>query len=235
MIVNITFMLKTIIIEDDPIQLSLLSNYVDEMLDLQLVGKFYKVEDAIKFNLKESVDLIILDVELPLTSGVEFLEIYKPEAHVILISSSEKYAINGYQHCVDDYLLKPISFPRFSVSINRLINKLNKENLSYKPFLFIKDKGVYTKVLIDDILYIQSASEYVTIYTKERRIILYSSMDSILSKLNNRFIRIHRSSIVNLDKIDKIEGNTVEVNGSFIAISKTYHDSFMTSMGLKMK
>jgi DNA-binding LytR/AlgR family response regulator len=205
------------------------------LTEIDLLADFSNVDDAVSFLQSRQIDLIILDVELPTTNGVEFLETYHPDAHVILVSSSEKYAISGYNYNVVDYLLKPVSFTRFSMGIKKVNDRIKNRESEKVPFLFIKDRGVFCKVLIADILYIQSASEYVTIHTKERRIIMYSSMDGILSKLNNRFMRIHRSSIVNLDKIDRIDGNTVEVNGHQLAISKTYHDELMQTLGLKVK
>jgi DNA-binding LytR/AlgR family response regulator len=228
-------MLKTIIIEDNHVQRNLLCSYAEQLNDIELVGEFSDVNEAVVFLQGHHTDLIILDVELPSTTGVEFLENYQPNAHIILVSSSEKYAINGYQLNVDDYLLKPVSFSRFSQAVKKVMDRMEGSRSKSLPFLFIKDRGVFNKVLIDEILYVQSASEYVTIHTKEKRVIMYSSMDGILSKLNLRFMRIHRSSIVNLDKIDKIDGNTVEVNGHQLVISKTYHDGLMHSLGLKVK
>jgi DNA-binding LytR/AlgR family response regulator len=228
-------MLKTIIIEDNDVQRNLLCSYAEQLNSIELIGDFTDVSEAMNLLQSKNVDLILLDVELPSTSGVEFLENYQSDAHVILVSSSEKYAINGFQLNVDDYLLKPVSFSRFSQAIKKVTDRMEGTNSKTLPFLFIKDRGVFNKVLIDEIIYIQSASEYVTIHTKEKRVVLYSSMDGILSKLNSRFMRIHRSSIVNLDKIDRIDGNTVEVNGHQLAISKTYHDDLMHSLGLKVK
>ena len=102
-------------------------------------------------------------------------------------------------------------------------------------FLFIKDKGVYQKILIPEIQYIQSSSEYVTIHTKVKRIMLYSSMDNMLSKLPSNFKRVHRSYIVNVDAIEKVNGNSLEVNKQLISVSKTYHEDIMNELGIKMK
>ena len=228
-------MLKTIIIEDNDVQRNLLCSYAEQLNEIELVGEFSDVNEALVLLQSREIVLIILDVELPTTSGVEFLENYQPDAHVILVSSSEKYAVNGFQLNVDDYLLKPVSFSRFSQAIKKVMARMEGSKSKSLPFLFIKDRGVFNKVLIDEILYVQSASEYVSIHTKDKRVILYSSMDGILSKLNSRFMRIHRSSIVNLDKIDKIDGNTVDVNGNQLFISKTYHDGLMQSLGLKVR
>lgn len=228
--------MKCILIDDDSFQRHLLSQYINQIDQLDLIGEFDSAINSIQFINNNKVDLIFLDIEMPNMNGVEFLEQFKPQADIILISSKEEYAINGFHLEVSDYLLKPISFARFSRAINKL-NTIQSGELDKKEksdFLFIKDKGVYQKVLISDIQHIQSSSEYVTIHSKTKRTMLYSSMDDILKKLPPNFIRIHRSFIVNLNAIERVNGNTVEINNHSISVSKTYHESLMTSLGLKL-
>ena len=227
--------MKSIIIDDDAVVRELLAQYIEETPELKLGGQFSKVKEALHFLTKEKVDLIFLDVEMPEMNGIDFLEEFKPDAEIVLISSNDKYAVNGFNLEVSDYLLKPISFARF----NRCITRLSQKNLGNETakhdFLFIKDKGVYQKILIPEIQYIQSSSEYVTIHTKVKRIMLYSSMDNMLSKLPSNFKRVHRSYIVNVDAIEKVNGNSLEVNKQLISVSKTYHEDIMNELGIKMK
>ncbi|MFO0495694.1 MAG: LytR/AlgR family response regulator transcription factor [Flavobacteriia bacterium] len=227
--------MKSIIIDDDAVVRELLAQYIEETPELKLGGQFSTVKEALHFLTKEKVDLIFLDVEMPEMNGIDFLEEFKPDAEIVLISSNDKYAVNGFNLEVSDYLLKPISFARF----NRCITRLSQKNLGNETakhdFLFIKDKGVYQKILIPEIQYIQSSSEYVTIHTKVKRIMLYSSMDNMLSKLPSNFKRVHRSYIVNVDAIEKVNGNSLEVNKQLISVSKTYHEDIMNELGIKMK
>jgi len=227
--------MKSIIIDDDAVVRELLAQYIEETPELKLAGQFSTVKEALHFLTKEKADLIFLDVEMPEMNGIDFLEEFKPDAEIVLISSNDKYAVNGFNLEVSDYLLKPISFARF----NRCITRLNQKNLgndtAKHDFLFIKDKGVYQKILIPEIQYIQSSSEYVTIHTKVKRIMLYSSMDNMLSKLPSNFKRVHRSYIVNVDAIEKVNGNSLEVNKQLISVSKTYHEDIMNELGIKMK
>jgi two-component system LytT family response regulator len=229
--------MKCLIIDDDSFQRHLLSQYIDQVESLDLIGEFDSAIPAVKFLEHQNADLIFLDVEMPGMNGVEFLEQFKPKGDIILISSEEKYAINGYNLEVADYLLKPISFARFNRSVSRVSSKSTNETVIEETsnFLFIKDKGIYQKVQISDIQYIQSSSEYVTIYTKAKRTMLYSSMDGILKKLPGNFIRVHRSYIVNLNAIERVNGNTVEINNQSINVSKTYHNELMSNLGLKVK
>ena len=229
--------MKCLIIDDDSFQRHLLSQYIDQVDSLDLIGEFDSAIPAVKFLEHQNADLIFLDVEMPGMNGVEFLEQFKPKGDIILISSEEKYAINGYNLEVADYLLKPISFARFNRSVSRVSTKSANETVIEETsnFLFIKDKGIYQKVQISEIQYIQSSSEYVTIYTKAKRTMLYSSMDGILKKLPGNFIRVHRSYIVNLNAIERVNGNTVEINNQSINVSKTYHNELMSNLGLKVK
>ncbi|MFN5030899.1 MAG: LytR/AlgR family response regulator transcription factor [Flavobacteriia bacterium] len=227
--------MKSIIIDDDAVVRELLAQYIEESPELKLAGQFSTVKEALHFLTKEKADLIFLDVEMPEMNGIEFLEEFKPDAEIVLISSNDKYAVNGFNLEVSDYLLKPISFARFNRCITRLSQKNLGNDTAKHDFLFIKDKGVYQKILIPEIQYIQSSSEYVTIHTKVKRIMLYSSMDNMLSKLPSNFKRVHRSYIVNVDAIEKVNGNSLEVNKQLISVSKTYHEDIMNELGIKMK
>jgi two-component system LytT family response regulator len=227
--------MKSIIIDDDAVVRELLAQYIEESPELKLAGQFSTVKEALHFLTKEKADLIFLDVEMPEMNGIEFLEEFKPDAEIVLISSNDKYAVNGFNLEVSDYLLKPISFARFNRCITRLSQKNLGNDTAKHDFLFIKDKGVYQKILIPEIQYIQSSSEYVTIHTKVKRIMLYSSMDNMLSKLPSNFKRVHRSYIVNVDAIEKLNGNSLEVNKQLISVSKTYHEDIMNELGIKMK
>ncbi len=229
--------MKCLIIDDDPFQRHLLTQYVHQVEALDLVGEFDSANSAVQHMQNNHVDLIFLDIEMPGMNGVEFLEQFKPKSKIIFISSKEKYAYNGYELEVIDYLLKPISFARFTRAVNKVLQKTVAENSVEEgtQFLFIKDKGIYQKVLISDIQYIQSSSEYVTIYTKQKRTMLYSSMDGMLKRLPPNFARVHRSYIVNLNAIEKVNGNMVEVNNQTISVSKTYQNELMALLGLKAK
>lgn len=226
--------MKCILIDDDSFQRHLLSQYIDQIDQLELIGEFDSATSSIQFLSSHQVDLIFLDIEMPNMNGIEFLEQFKPQAKIILISSKEKYAIDGFHLEVCDYLLKPISFARFSRSVNKLLHGSSTDTkiLEKNKYLFIKDKGIYQKIQISDIQYIQSSSEYVTIHTKVKRTMLYSSMDNILNKLPSNFLRVHRSFIVNLDVIECVNGNTVEINGQSISVSKTYREDLLEKLGL---
>jgi two-component system LytT family response regulator len=225
--------MNCVIIDDDSVSRQLLSAFAEQAQEIETVKEFGTIQEALPYLNSTLVDIIFLDVELPDMNGIEFLEQFKPNAKIVLISGHEKYAIDGFNLEVSDYLLKPITLLRFTKCIQKL--QSSKRLVPKNDFLFIKDKGIYQKILIPEIQYIQSSSEYVTIHTKQKRIMLYSSMDGILSKLPSNFKRVHRSYIVNVDAIEKVNGNSLEVNKQFISVSKTYHESIMSELGIKMK
>jgi DNA-binding LytR/AlgR family response regulator len=218
--------MKCIVIEDDIVQQELILNLINETDSLNFIRSYESSISAIKDLSNIDVDIIFLDVEMPGMSGIEFLEQFKlPEqTKVILTTSNKEYAIQAFDNGVTDYLLKPISYPRFLKAVNKVINQ-SKNTSSSKDFLFIKSNGAQVKLKFDDILWLQSASEYIMIYTTKGKHMVYSSMDSILEKLSNNFVRVHRSNIISLDKIEKIHNNIIEIDGQLIKVSKGYKDN----------
>lgn len=225
--------MNCVLIEDDLLQQELLLNYIGETEALNLVGCFTDVISAIKELPNLEVGIIFLDVEMPGMSGMDFLECYKlsEKTKVILTTASSRYAMEAFEKGVIDYLLKPITYPRFLKAVNRVL-KLEKRTFPAKDYLFIKSGKIRVKVIFDDILWIKSASEYIVIHTLKGRYMVYSSMNAILMRLSNDFIRVHRSSIVSLSKIEKIHNNAIEINGKLIKISKSYKDDLENRIGV---
>lgn len=223
--------MRCIVIEDDLVQQQLILNHINETETLTLVGCYTNSIDAIKELPVDNPELIFLDVEMPGMSGIEFLEKFNPKAQIILTTSKKKYALQAYDNDVTDYLLKPISYPRFLKAVNKAIKHSEKSNPE-KDFLFIKSNGAKNKIMYNDILWIQSASEYIIIYTTKGKYMVYSSMNSILERLPHYFIRVHRSNIVSLNKIEKIHGNIIEIDGQFIKVSRGYKNSLKAKLGM---
>lgn len=223
--------LNCIIIEDNKAIQHLLSSYIQETKNLNLLDIFENPVEVLQSPLNSEVDVIFLDIEMPKMSGIEFLQQSDINAHVIITTSNKDYAIHGYENNAIDFLLKPISYSRFLKAINKVwvansnVKKANK-------YLFIKSNKDYVKIEISDILWIQSASEYVLIYTSQGKHMVYSNMKDILSKLNSNFMQVHRSYIIALDKVEKISKNHVTINGNVISVSKTYSKKLMSTLGI---
>jgi DNA-binding LytR/AlgR family response regulator len=225
--------MNCIVIEDDLLQLELLLNYIDKTESLNLIGSFSCSIDAIKALPNLDLDIVFLDVEMPGMSGIDLLDEYEfpQKTKVILTTSSGSYALKAFDKGVTDYLLKPMTYPRFIKAVNRVV-QLKKRLLPSKEYLFVKIGKVRKKVLFDDILWIKSASEYVIIHTLKGNYMVYSSMNDILARLPDSFIRVHRSNIVSISKIEKIHNDVVEINNELIKVSKSYKNDLENRIGI---
>jgi len=225
--------MNCIVIEDNLVQEQLINSHINETSSLQLLGSYPDCSSAIRTMNNFKVDILFLDIEMPGENGLEFLEHYKldEDTQVILTTTNSKYAIRAFEAGVTDYLMKPISYQRFSKSINKVIER-NKISSFKKDFMFIKSKGLFIKLMFQDIVWIKSSFEYVIIYTLDNKYMVYSSMAQILKKLPNSFVRVHRSNIVSLNRIDKIDGNVLEVNGEMVKVSKMYKNDLLLKLGI---
>jgi DNA-binding LytR/AlgR family response regulator len=229
-------MLKCMVIDDEPLAIQLLATHISKVSFLELANTFNNpMEALISFN-SNPVDLIFLDIQMPQLTGIQFMKLLQNRAQVIITSAYEEYAIEGYEHNVTDYLLKPISFERFykavekAYNINNPSHKLNpKQDLSNATggYIFVKVETKMVRVELDDILFIEGLKNYVSIFTKSQRIVTLQVMKQLEEILpSNRFIRVHKSYIVALDKINSIERQEISINDRIIPIGITYQEQF---------
>lgn len=210
-------MINCVVIEDDPVQANMMCGFIKQTTGIQIVAKFESAINALKNLASIEHDIIFLDVQMPGMNGIEFIQASNFTSKVVLFSGSKKYALDGYDCNAVDYLLKPVSYDRFLLSLEKT-GLINGEN----NHLLIKHKGEYIKVNFSDIIRISSASEYVIIYTDKGKYMLYSSMANLLEKLPNHFIRIHRSTIVNYNKVTAFSSKQIEMDGVSLNISRSY-------------
>ncbi len=213
-------MIKVLIIDDEPLAQDVIETYVQKIPNLQLIGTCKNaIEASIVLN-KEMVDLIFLDIQMPQLNGIDFLKSLTRKPLVIITTAFSDYAVEGFELNVVDYLLKPISFNRFLLAINRIIDSKNgsnteesqKESNHTESYFFVKADKKMVKINHKDILYIEGLKDYVIIKLAKSRLVTLQTMKSLEDKLPDKiFKRIHRSYIVNLDKLEAIVGNTVEI------------------------
>jgi DNA-binding LytR/AlgR family response regulator len=229
-------MLRCMVIDDEPLAIQLLANYISKVSFLELVESFNNpMEALISFN-SNPVDLVFLDIQMPQLTGIQFMKLLQNRAQVIITSAYEEYAIEGYEHNVTDYLLKPISFERFYKSVEKAYNisnpthKINPKQDLYPAtggYIFVKVETKMVRVELDDILFIEGLKNYVSIFTKNQRIVTLQVMKQLEEILpSNRFIRVHKSYIVALDKINSIERQEISINDRIIPIGITYQEQF---------
>ena len=235
--------MKCIIIDDDKVSRLVIEKYISRTDFLELEESFDNAVDAANyFNNKKEVDLIFLDIEMPGMSGVEFLESLENLPQIIIVSAKEKYALQAIQHDVTDYLLKPVVFSRFLKAVSKA-NKLFSEELDKESSegIFIKSSSSsFIRLFYDDILWIEAMENYVVIMTYNQKHTIHFTMKALLSKLpDDKFIRVHRSYIVNKNRIERIDDNMIimhtEDAKKSIPISKSYKDDFMKNINIVNK
>jgi len=220
--------IRSLIIDDEPLAIKVIENYLKEFEDVQVVETFNNALDALNFLKDENVDLIFLDINMPLLDGLSFIQVLEDKPEIIITSAHKEFAVETYELDVLDYLVKPISFPRFVKSINRAIKAINgKKHLVHdlhdRPHIFVKvDKKKLQKIFLDEILVVESLKDYLKINTLTNKYIIHQTLSSFTSQLPDNFIRIHRSYTISLDKVDVVEGNSLEIDGIRYTIGRTY-------------
>lgn len=220
--------MKVIIIDDEPLAINVLKNYVEQIKSLQLVQTFSNAIDASEFLQDNCVDIIFLDVNMPLLDGLEFLKNIKTGPMVVITTAHEEYAVKGFELQAIDYLVKPIPFPRFMQAIQRIQelkeNQLNPETSSERASIFVKlDKKKLQKIYLDDILVIESLKDYIRIKTTSSKFIIHKTLSSFTDELpEDKFMRIHRSYTIAISKVEAVEGNSLIIDGIRYTIGRSY-------------
>jgi len=228
--------LKCIIIDDIAIARRGLAEYVQKTPTLDLIGSFYNVYEALDTLNNIKVDLIFLDINLPLLSGIDFINQYSPKQLIIFTTAYSDFALIGYELNVVDYLLKPISFERFNNAVDKALKNYNINIGKIQEYIYLKTTTKIEKLLINDILYIESLSNYVKIYLDNTHIVYYTTMSSIQNQLEKfEFVRVHRGYIVNLNKINSYQKNEIKIGGTAIPIGLSYKSNFLNYINNKFK
>lgn len=222
--------IKCIIIEDEPLAVKILSNYISQVPFLQLQGIFKDAILATEFLRNNTTDLLFLDIHLPKLKGMAFLKTITQHPAVIITTAYHQYAVEGFELNVTDYLLKPFEFARFLIAVNKVKKEQAekqkpKEASDLKNYLFLTVQKKKVKILFSEIVYIESQKEYIKIVTIKNEQISKMSTHEIEDLLPaHLFKRIHRSFIVSISKIDSYTAEDVEVNGVSIPIGRGYRD-----------
>lgn len=227
-------MIRCIIVDDEPLAIEILESYVAKVEQLQLVSTFRNAVSAFTFLQQHSVDLIFLDIQMPKLSGIDFLKTLKNPPRVIFTTAFRDYALQGFELEIVDYLLKPIPFDRFLKAVAKVLHQPATNSTGSKPDV-VPDNYVYFKVdkkmiktKMADVLYIESIKDYVKVKTPEREIVTQQKISYLEESLpREQFLRIHRSFIVNLEKIDAYSATDVEIGKLSIPIGRNYKNDVM--------
>jgi DNA-binding LytR/AlgR family response regulator len=236
-------MINVIIVDDEPLAQDVLETYIEKMPELRLVQKCNNAFEANEALKQHSVDLMFLDIQMPQLTGTDFLRSLSHPPKVIFTTAYSNYALDGFELNAIDYLLKPISMDRFLKAVNKAVEQINAGKKAEAPaadaaaeespdYIFVKADKKLVKVNFQEIIYIEGLKDYVIIRLDNSRVITLQTMKSLEDKLpTDKFRRIHRSYIVNIDKIDAIVGNMIEVNEKgqvkHLPVGKNYRDELL--------
>jgi len=244
--------LKCIAVDDEPLALDIIEDYVSKVPFLELVKRTENAIEALQLVQAGGIDLVFLDIQMPDLTGIQFLKIANNKASYILTTAYPQYALESYDLNVSDYLLKPIAFDRFYKAVEKVHNQ-HKNNAEpvvavaapvppapaaviqpVQDFIFVKTEHKIQKIELADILYIEGLKDYISIFTKTERVITLQNMKRMEETLPpSQFIRVHKSYIIALDKIESIERSRISICGKIIPIGDTYRDEFFKRIETK--
>ena len=222
--------IKCIIIDDEPLAAEVIENYLKEFSNVEHVGSFTNPLEALELIESGEIEAVFIDINMPKMNGLEFIRSIEAKPSFVITTAYREYAVESYDLDVLDYLVKPIPFNRFLKSINKLSLKFNADrsmenahDSAEKSFIFLKVDKKLVRIKYDDIHFIESLKDYIKVFTSEGDFLAHKSLTSITEELpKSKFLRIHRSFTVSLDKIDALEGNSVLVKGKRIPIGRKY-------------
>ena len=228
--------LRCLLIDDEPPALKVLANYISNINGLEIVGQCKNAIEALDILHEKPVDVIFLDIKMPKILGTEFLKSLSNPPKVIFVTAYRDYAVEGYELDAVDYLVKPVSFERFIKAISKVNRMMGRESLTAstdkqisEPFVYLKVDRDMKKVFLDDIRYIESWKDYVKLFLSNGKTLLVkqsiSSMETLLSE--HKFLRVHRSYMVSLNKISGYNGISVQLETTDIPIGRLYKQTVM--------
>lgn len=223
-------MIKYIIVDDETASHDVIKDYADNLSSLSHQKSCYNAFEAIDYLSKNSVDLIFLDINMPKLTGLDFLKTLSNPPKVIITSAYKEFALEGYELNITDYLLKPFNFNRFVKAINKVQESTAQTSKTVQTTessedakIFVKEDKKYHQIKLKDILFIEAYGNYVKLHLTNKMIVSHQTLISFTQSLpEDQFIRVHKSFIISIDKIELIEGNRIHIQEHKIPIGKMY-------------
>lgn len=234
--------MNCIAVDDEPLALDIIVDYISKVPFLKLLRTFDNALDSIEFIKNNKVDLMFLDIQMEELSGIQLMHALKERPQVIITSAHDSYAIEGFELDAADYLLKPISFERFVKSVDKVYNKIKALSgesngnaavpVQSEKFIFIKTENRLQKVAFDEILFIEGQGDYLKVVTSAARIMTLQNFKKFESTLPaDNFIRVHKSYLVAINKIESISKNRIKIGNVLIPVSDSYRNNFYEILG----
>jgi DNA-binding LytR/AlgR family response regulator len=221
-------------VEDEPLALERTKEYVQKLPWLQLTAAFDNSLDALEYLRGHSVDLLFLDIQMDELTGIQLLESVDIQAQVIITSAYSEYALKGYELRVTDYLLKPFTFARFVQATERARENATRQSAPEKQFIFVKTEYRLEKIMLDELLYIEGMRDYRRIHTTRGRIMTLQTFGELEQEIPAHIaLRVHKSYMVALARIDSVERERIRIGEVLIPVSDTYREAFWGAIGGK--
>jgi DNA-binding LytR/AlgR family response regulator len=232
---------KYLIVDDEPLARDLIRAHIEKLENFEIVAECNNAMKALSVLREKHVDLMFMDIQMPQITGIEFLKTLKHPPKVIITTAYRDYALEGFELDVVDYLIKPITFERFLKSVNKFY-QMNLEAIQGnttspaekakdESFIYVKENKKVIKIYLSEIRYVEGLSEYVQIYTDKRKIITKNSMALMEEKLpTDHFLRIHKSYIVPVNKIEAFTANTIEIQGKELPIGRNFKNAVLNAL-----
>lgn len=228
-------MISCVIIDDEPLAVQLLEDYIRQTDFLCLAYKYYNAMDALNYLKSNEADLLFLDINMPGLTGMELVSLLPPQQKIIFTTAYSEYAVQSYEKNAVDYLLKPITFERFIQAVNKAEKLMAAEqqpageNISSHDAgaVFVKSGKAIIRLELDKIICIEGLKDYVTIYTVDDKVVVYKRMKELTEELPAEFIRIHNSYIINIRHVSRMEDNHVLAGANRIPVSEKYKEGLL--------
>ena len=232
-------MIKCIIADDEPLAQKGLTEYIRDIPLLDLVATCDNAVQAYSFISSKQADLIFLDIEMPECTGIDLIKSRTDKPAVIFTTAYQQYALQGYELDVVDYLVKPVSFERFLKAVNKAADFIQAKKATgvagEQGYFFVKVNYTIEKIFYDDVLYIEALQNYIAIHLADRKLITYMTISNMMKQLPSALVmRIHKSYIAALNKIDGISGNKVMIRACGLPVSRSIKDALLATIGDKL-
>lgn len=229
--------MKYIIVDDNKLARMAVKHIASGIPEIEFVGECESASQAMELMNNESIDFILLDIEMPEMNGLELAKHSSAKKiWIIFTTGKTEYAIDAFETNVVDYVVKPVSLERLTIAIEKLKETVHNRKTGHnvkQDYFYLKDKGALIKIVLSDVLYFEALGDYVKIHTKEKKYAMRITMKNIETKLDfNDFVRVHRSYIVALSHVDKIKDHTVIIGGESLPIADSYKKVVLEKMKL---
>lgn len=227
-------MIKCVIIDDDPMSRMILKEFISKDNELELIQEFDNPIQAVNFIKNNRFDLLFLDIEMPEMTGIELIEALNNKIpQTIFTTSYTDFAISAFEYNVSGYLVKPFQFSAFCKAVLKVKDALQKKSAEPSPYLFVKNGSAIVKINVNDLHLIECIGDYVTLYTESNKYTIHSTMKAMENKFSKQdFIRVHRSYIIRMDKIEEIEDDCISFGKKQIPIGKTYKNDVYARLNI---